>query len=832
MIDIKKDIKEVRNRLINYSILILLILAFPIFALSVLQFFNGDFKISLHFFEFGFILLLFLLRHKINSFIKAQIVVSLYVLAGILGVYFFGISGGYFLSVIGIALITLFYGKKYGIMYSIIASLSFVIIQLLYWEGYITRNIDFNLFNDSTKNWISAFFTLVLTSYILILSISIVHDYLTLTIKKLDINNEELNSLNHAFKDVLIQIEDSEKKYKSIFQSLEEAVIVSDDKGNVIDCNDAAIKLFGFNREFFLSINLHTMDFKYFYPDMSPMPKSECPGKKSLDTGLPYRNIEIGFESNEGIKWININSEIFNIKGYGVYLTIYDITQEKKKTEEIQIFNRYFSTFLNHITDYIYFVDKEGKIIFCSQSFAQLTQQSTWRKLIGQNIIDFIPQGYSEKYINDDNNILARGESIIGKIEKHPGFDGKDTYIQTSKWPIHNHQNEIVGIIGISRDITEFFEEKNKLQNKTNMINLLLNSTAEGIYGIDLDGNCTFVNNACLRILGYNHEEEFLGKNTHRLIHHSFEDGTRMPNDMCKIRLAISEGKGIHSEDDVFWKKDNTYIPVEFFSYPQIIDNKIVGGVVTFMDITHRKENEKKLLNYNQELKRLNTDKDNFIRILAHDIKNPLNSIIGFSEFILDNFNDIDLKTINEYIKVINDSSVKTYELMEEILLWLKVQSGKLKANPIDVELYQIIESISRTLATTAQDKLIKIENNVPLDLIVKLDINMTKTIIRNLISNAIKYSLVGGKIIISSEQNKKETKIIVKDFGIGMSEKEVEEIFHSNNIQSKDGTMGEKGTGFGLLICYELVIKQEGKIWIESQEGEGSKFIFTLPNL
>ena len=169
---------------------------------------------------------------------------------------------------------------------------------------------------------------------------------------------------------------------------------------------------------------------------------------------------------------------------------------------------------------------------------------------------------------------------------------------------------------------------------------------------------------------------------------------------------------------------------------------------------------------------------------------------------------------------------------MEEILLWLKVQYGKLNANPIDVELYQIIESISRILATTAQDKLIKIENNVPLDLIVKLDINMTKTIIRNLISNAIKYSLVGGKIIISSEQNKKETKIIVQDFGIGMSEKEVEEIFHSNNIQSKDGTMGEKGTGFGLLICYELVIKQEGKIWVESKEGEGSKFIFTLPNL
>ncbi len=249
------------------------------------------------------------------------------------------------------------------------------------------------------------------------------------------------------------------------------------------------------------------------------------------------------------------------------------------------------------------------------------------------------------------------------------------------------------------------------------------------------------------------------------------------------------------------------------------------------MDITERKENEKKLKNYNTELKRLNTDKDNFIRILAHDLKNPLNSIMGFSEFILSNYDDIDDYTIKEYCSIINESSIKTFELMEEILLWLKVQSGKLKSNPTQLEPYQIAESISKTLMPITQNKLITIENKIPSDLIIKADINMTKTIIRNLISNAIKYSQVGGKIIINSEKRDNETIIYVEDYGVGMSEKEVEDVFLPHNTQSKEGTMGEKGTGFGLLICNELVLKQDGKIWIESQEGKGSKFIFSLPN-
>ncbi|HBN04577.1 MAG TPA: hypothetical protein DD434_02135, partial [Bacteroidales bacterium] len=189
------------------------------------------------------------------------------------------------------------------------------------------------------------------------------------------------------------------------------------------------------------------------------MPKAECPGKKSLDTGLPYKNIEIGFQTNDGIKWIIINSELFNIKGYGVYLTLHDITQDKKKTEELRIFNQYFSTFLNNISDYIYFIDKEEKVLFCSQSFALLNRKTTWKNLVGEVVTDILPAGTIDEYIKDDAVIKSTGESIIGKIIRHVNSKGKNIYLQTSKWPIFNDKDEVIGIIGISRDISELAEE-------------------------------------------------------------------------------------------------------------------------------------------------------------------------------------------------------------------------------------------------------------------------------------------------------------------------------------------------------------------------------------
>ena len=147
------------------------------------------------------------------------------------------------------------------------------------------------------------------------------------------------------------------------------------------------------------------------------------------------------------------------------------------------------------------------------------------------------------------------------------------------------------GIISVS-DVTKRKQAEDALRQSEERVRLLLNSTAEAIYGIDLAGNCTFANPACLRLLGFEDDREILGRNTHWLIHHSYADGQPMPITECRVNLALSESQQVHSDDEVFFRKDGSSIPVEYWSYPQVQDGQVVGAVVTFLDISDRRRME------------------------------------------------------------------------------------------------------------------------------------------------------------------------------------------------------------------------------------------------
>jgi len=182
----------------------------------------------------------------------------------------------------------------------------------------------------------------------------------------------------------------------------------------------------------------------------------------------------------------------------------------------------------------------------------------------------------------------------------------------------------------------------------------------------------------------------------------------------CSIQKTIIYNIETHCEDEVFWKKDGNKLEVEYFSFPQIQNGKVVGSVVTFIDISERKKTEKQIIGFAKDLQKLNSDKDKFIRILAHDLKNPFNSIIGFSDYIIKNIDNIEKEEIEEFSKMINESSEKAYTLLEEILLWLKVQSGQLSIQKINIELRSIVLSIIENLSPLAQNKSIKLSCNIP----------------------------------------------------------------------------------------------------------------------
>jgi two-component system, sensor histidine kinase and response regulator len=230
------------------------------------------------------------------------------------------------------------------------------------------------------------------------------------------------------------------------------------------------------------------------------------------------------------------------------------------------------------------------------------------------------------------------------------------------------------------------------------------------------------------------------------------------------------------------------------------------------------------------ELSQMNKDKDLFISILVHDLKNPFNALLGLTDVLLLNFPEYTKEKIEKQIKLINKVSYQTYNLLESLILWSKSQAGRIPFEPQKINLSEICNEIVGDMNFQADAKKIKLNINNDKDIVIMADLNMLKTILRNLISNAIKFTNINGEIKIYTEQTNSLATIIVSDNGVGIDKKNLSQIFASPNLYTTKGTAEEKGTGLGLLLCKDFVEKHKGKIWVESELGKGSNFKFTMP--
>jgi signal transduction histidine kinase len=258
--------------------------------------------------------------------------------------------------------------------------------------------------------------------------------------------------------------------------------------------------------------------------------------------------------------------------------------------------------------------------------------------------------------------------------------------------------------------------------------------------------------------------------------------------------------------------------------FPEFNDNNQVLSVLgVSRDITLIKQSEIKLL-------QLNADKDLFISILAHDLRNPFNAILGLSELLMDGLHSYDLDTIDKQIGVIHAISQKTYNLLEELLMWARSQSGKLNFNPQKIDFSKTCQETVDNIKTDALSKNISVNYLSKGEIPLSADENMLKIVIRNLLSNSVKFTNPGGHINITTEQTGSYLTVTISDDGVGIAPERVNNLFEISQRITTAGTANEKGTGLGLLLCKEFVEKHGGKIWAESVKGKGSRFIFTLP--
>jgi len=253
------------------------------------------------------------------------------------------------------------------------------------------------------------------------------------------------------------------------------------------------------------------------------------------------------------------------------------------------------------------------------------------------------------------------------------------------------------------------------------------------------------------------------------------------------------------------------------------LDNSFLGYIGSCYDITEIKENELRLIE-------LNATKDKFFSIIAHDLKSPFNTVIGFSEHLAELVREKNYANIDEIAGVILNSSNRAMGLLTNLMTWSQLESGRMPFNPEFFDVTAIVVEVIPLIKPISEQKSISIENKISLNSQVYADKEMMSAIIRNLISNALKFSNPNGKITISSENLNDFLTVKISDEGVGISQERISKLFNITENESTPGTQNEKGTGLGLILCKEFVEKNNGKIWVESTIGKGSIFSFSVP--
>jgi two-component system, sensor histidine kinase and response regulator len=263
---------------------------------------------------------------------------------------------------------------------------------------------------------------------------------------------------------------------------------------------------------------------------------------------------------------------------------------------------------------------------------------------------------------------------------------------------------------------------------------------------------------------------------------------------------------------------------------PEEIERAFAIAMARHQDILLRDALIKELEQKRHQLNEAIITKDKFFKIIAHDLKNPVFGIQGLIELIDQNFDEYPTETKKELIHAIKIAADKISDLLVNLLHWARSQDGSLKIEPEKILLTKAVLTAIRPLEALAKEKSIVIENKVAEGSEVNADLFMLTTILRNLVSNAIKFTIPGGKISIGSKRTGGFETIHVKDTGTGMDAEVIKKLFRLEEGFSTAGTSGEAGSGLGLILCKEFIEKNGGTLTIQSQPNKGSNFIFTIP--
>ncbi|MDO1450776.1 ATP-binding protein [Rhodocytophaga aerolata] len=398
---------------------------------------------------------------------------------------------------------------------------------------------------------------------------------------------------------------------------------------------------------------------------------------------------------------------------------------------------------------------------------------------------------------------------------------GNQKYILSYVRPLKEQEGNVRKVRGTCQDITELKYAQEALVQSEKLFSTIfkLIPFPTGITRLR-DGKVIVANEKALQVFGYT-ALEVSNTTTIELKLWNNPQERELLVQQLKRQPILEFEKKYYTKEGKEWDAI-TYIEViEWDNEPCLL--------IILQDITDRKRVEEAIKAYAGQLEELNASKDKFFSIIAHDLLSPLNGILGSADLLANQLNHLQEKDIQELSRAIYSSTTHLKKLLTNLLEWARMQKGELGFQIERVNLYKIACEEIASLQENARQKELTLDICIPQALLVQADEPMLRTVIRNLVANAIKFSNTGGYICIKGEGRQKQVQISVQDTGVGMSRQMQQKLFHLEGKQTSVGTAGEKGTGLGLMLCKEFIEKHGGKIWVESEPGKGSIFMFTL---
>lgn len=603
-------------------------------------------------------------------------------------------------------------------------------------------------------------------------------------------------------------VQQTRKNYETFFNTINDFLFVLDEQGNIIHMNSTVIDRLEYTREELLGISVLMVH---------PEERRDEAGRivrEMLEGVTEFCPVPIVTKSGIQVPVeTRVSPGVWDGKPV-LFGVTKDISKVKLSEEK---FSKVF--YLNPSVCGLSDLEKGEYVEVNDQFYALLGFEKN--EVIGKTAIELgILTKETIKYVLSKADINGKVSNIEIDLKakngdiKHVLLSAENIYVQDKKYRFT-----------VVNDITDIKKAEKEISRQAGLISSLLDSIPDIIFFKDNDGVYLGCNPPFAEFVG-RPREEIIGKTDYDIFDKEVADFFRKYD---KSMLEVSKPQ---KNEELITYPDGSKKLIDTLKTPFLgPDGTLMGLLGISRDITERKRTEDEIKLKNEELLKTNNEKDKFFSIIAHDLRSPFTGFLGLTEVMVMDLQNLSMNQIQQFAVNIRTAASNLYRLLNNLLEWTQAQRGTFTFSPQTFNFLSLADECLSLVKESAKIKDIEIAMNVPEDLEIYADKNMLHTVIRNFVSNAVKFTNKGGKVNLSAKRGDNNSiEISISDTGIGMNKSIMENLFRIDVKTARKGTDGELSTGLGLLLCKEFIEKHKGKIMVESTEGVGTTFSFSLP--